>query len=184
MKLILSFLLMFSSLFTQAELIYLPATAIINSSPKEQSVLGMQENLSLEHFMSMDRSTFEAHSGKKMTIYQRYKFKQLKDKIKRNPELFNTHELAKLTDTDNRKIHWSSIASIIFAGAVVLSLLAPAFAIIPAVPAVIFGFMGMKKSGTNKEYKGRGLAVTGLLIGAAGVLTYVSIYLIGLIFGV
>lgn len=182
MKLILSFLLLFSSLFTQAELMYLPATAIINSSPKEQSV-GMQENLSLEHFMSMDRSTFEANTGKKMTIYQRYKFKQLKDKIKRNPDFFNTQELAKLTDTDDRKIHWSSIASIILAGAVVLSLLAPAFAIIPAVPAVIFGFMGMKKSGPNKEYKGRGLAVTGLLIGAAGVLTYVSIYLIGLIFG-
>jgi hypothetical protein len=183
MKLALSFLLLFSSLFTQAELIYLPATAIINSSSKEQSVPGMQENLSLEHFMSMDRSTFEANTGKKMSIYQRYKFKQLKAKIKRNPEFFNSQELAKLTDTDDRKIHWSSIASIILAGAVILSLFAPAFAIIPAVPAVIFGFMGMKRSGPNKEFKGRGLAVTGLLIGAAGVITYVSIYLIGLIFG-
>ena len=86
----------------------------------------------------------------------------MKRKVDKNPSSFDSQILAQLAETDNRKIHWASIVAICCGG---LAFLTGFF----SIPAIIFGGIGLSKSGPGKEYKGRGLAIAGMVTGIVGV---------------
>lgn len=44
-----------------------------------------------------------------------------------------------------------------------------------ALPALVFGIIGIIKAGPNKEYRGLGLAIAGLFLGLIGLLVWVIV---------
>jgi hypothetical protein len=155
-------LLLSLSIGVRSELIYIPAAALSGPVDENVSPADKLRSLDLAAFLKMDRTNFESITGKRMTIDQRFRFNSMKRRARRQPSSFDSQSLIKLAETDTRKIHWASIVAICCGGVAFLTGIA-------SIPAVIFGAIGLSKSGPNKEYKGRGLALAGLITGIVGV---------------
>lgn len=162
---ILPFLL-FLSMGARSELMYIPAASIVTTVTAPSSPSERLKSIDRESFLKMDRAAFESITGKRMSMDQRLRFHRLKRQAERNPTGYDSQTLVKLAETDNRKIHWASIVAICCGG---VAFLTGAF----SIPAIVFGAIGMSKSGPNKEYKGRGLALAGLVTGIVGVALWV-----------
>jgi hypothetical protein len=162
MRNVIFFLLLSLGMNTRGELIYIPTTSIVNPVSSIASPADRLMDVDLATFKSMDRATFESITGQKMSIEQKIRFNRMKRKVDRNPSSFDSQILAQLSETDNRKIHWASIVAICCGG---LAFLTGFF----SIPAIIFGGIGLSKSGPGKEYKGRGLAIAGMVTGIVGV---------------
>lgn len=67
-------------------------------------------------------------------------------------------KLAKGKGVDDRPYHWSAITALVCGG---LTL----FTGLLFLPAIIFGAIGVLKTGPKKEYKGLGMAIAGLGLG-------------------
>ncbi len=155
-------LLLSLSLGVRSELMYIPAASIAGPTASSVSPAERLKSIDLSAFLRMDRKDFESISGRRMTFDQRLRFKSLQRKTERNPYSYDRRSLVKLAETDNRKIHWASIVAICCGGVAFLTGIA-------SIPAVVFGAIGLSKSGPNKEYKGRGLALAGMITGLVGV---------------
>ena len=162
MRNVIFILLLSLGMNTRGELIYIPTTSIVNPASSIASPADRLMDVDLATFKSMDRATFESITGQKMSIEQRIRFNRMKRKVDKNPSSFDSQILAQLAETDNRKIHWASIVAICCGG---LAFLTGFF----SIPAIIFGGIGLSKSGPGKEYKGRGLAIAGMVTGIVGV---------------
>ena len=168
MKNRLLLLLLATSLTARAELLYIPATTTSDPSPTVQPTYEGLKDLDAGSFLKMNRKTFESVSGKKLTLDQRFRFHQLKRKVKRNPGSFDPQALVKLSDPDTRKFHWASIVALCCGVAALFSGLF-------SIPALVFGAIGLGKSGPDKPYKGKGFAITGLVIGIVGLVLWLAV---------
>jgi hypothetical protein len=155
-------LLLSLSLGVRSELMYIPAASIAGPTASTVSPNERLKSIDLSAFLRMDRKDFESITGRRMTIDQRLRFNSLKRKAGRNPSSYDSRSLVRLAETDNRKMHWASIVAICCGGVAFLTGIA-------AIPAVVFGAIGLSKSGPNKEYKGRGLALAGMVAGIVDV---------------
>jgi hypothetical protein len=69
------------------------------------------------------------------------------------------------TGSKNRSFHWSSIVALC-CGCVAF------FTGFLGIPAIVFGAIGLAKTGPNKKFKGLGFSIAGLAIGAIGIITF------------
>ncbi len=95
----------------------------------------------------------------RISLIQKIKFKLIKRFVKIKDE----------EGKDERKFHWASVAALICG---VLTLISG----ITFLPAIVFGVIGIIKSGPNKKYKGLGMAIVGLGLGLLIVLIF-ALYL-------
>ena len=74
-----------------------------------------------------------------------------------------------LAESERRTTYWASLTSMILG---ILAWLMPflGLAALFSLLALIFGAMGLGKSGASKEYKGGGMAITGFILGTLAVL--------------
>jgi MFS family permease len=75
-----------------------------------------------------------------------------------------------LAKSDPRRTHWSSIAAFVCGLFSLVFFLFFFFSIFASGAAVVFGFIGMERSGKDREHKNRGLALAGLIMGVAAAL--------------
>jgi len=85
---------------------------------------------------------------------------------------FSIHSPAKLligskTPDDERRTDGLSIASMICG---ILSFFVPVVGLVLAILAIVFGGIGLGRTNRNPDLKGRGMAITGLILGIIGML--------------
>jgi hypothetical protein len=72
---------------------------------------------------------------------------------------------------DDRPFHWSAITALVCGALTLVS----AFLFLPAI---VFGAIGIAKTGPNKQYKGLGMSIAGLGLGALIGLIFFILYFI------
>lgn len=157
-------LLFASSLLKAAGMLYVstaePTTSTVATSGQTAKV-----------FLSLTPVKVQEITGKKMSFYQKISLKLAQLKVKRQlnkGKVFDMNSLAKSGDGDTRKFHWSSIVALC-CGVIAF------FVGYTGVPAIVFGAIGISKTGPNKKYKGLGFSIAGLAVGALGFLLALAI---------
>lgn len=82
---------------------------------------------------------------------------------------------ARVSQDGERKTHWANITSIgLIAGIVLdLALIGSGLALLFGIAAIVFGAIGMKNSGEDKEFSGKGMGIAGLVAGIVTVFLYI-----------
>jgi hypothetical protein len=83
-----------------------------------------------------------------------------------------------LAKSDTRRTHWSSIASFVCGLFALVFFLFFFFSLFASAAAIVFGFVGLERSGKDREHKNRGLALAGLIMGVAAALL-LGLFLLG-----
>lgn len=127
---------------------YTPSSSRVNVSVSV--VIGNNENGA----NISDEMDTEPHAGvvhvkkKKFGFFNKLKQKLVNLALKVN----------QIEGKDDRPYHWSAITAAVCGGLTI-------FTLVLCLPAIIFGVIGVLKTGPKKEYKGLGMAIAALGIG-------------------
>ena len=160
------------SLAARSEMMFVPAAVIVKPSTEAPTAPDRLREVDAAAFLEMDRADFESITGKRMTFAQRFRFNRLQHRVGKDPSTYSSESLVQLAEADNRKMHWANIVALCCGG---VAFLTGFF----SVPAVVFGAIGLSKSGPTKQFKGRGFAIAGMAAGILGV-AYWLIAVVGL----
>lgn len=86
---------------------------------------------------------------------------------------------------DDRKTHWGNIAGFAtgIAALIDLFVFGTGLVLVFAICAIVFGAIGMKKSGEGKEYAGKGLGIAGFITGiVAAAMMFMALLVIASLF--
>jgi hypothetical protein len=167
-KVLLILFALSTTLLSNGGIISIPVYASDNAKSGTQSVNDVFAALDVNAFLKLTPSQVETITGKKMNFFQKVSLRQTQKKVKKNPDFLKKVNYSFFSGKDDRKFHWSAWLAFAFGLATLLLLFF-------SIPAIVFGIIGLTKTGPNKEYKGLGLSITGIALGFIGVLLWVIV---------
>ena len=101
-----------------------------------------------------------------------------------NKQLKKAKKKQQRKEKDDRPLYWATSAGLGSMGAVILDLILLSSGLVfvlGVIAALVFGAIGMSNSGKDKDYKGKGLAITSFVFGILGTLFIVLAFAIAII---
>ena len=167
-KFTLLLLVVFTSLVSTAGIIYVPLNESDNPKNGKQGSNAELEVLDAKAFLALTPAKVHEMTGLKMSFAQKVSLRIAQNKVKKNPAFLNKINYDTFRVNDDRKFHWSTWAAF---GCGLAAFLLLFF----SIPAIVFGIIGIIKAGPKKKYRGSGLAIAGLILGALGLLIWLVV---------